>query len=48
MVYFPCFLVPKASRNDQTSAGDVLAKFHLAAMMEAEMARESTSAVGGW
>lgn len=41
MVHFPCFLVvPKASRNDQTSADDVLAKFYLAAMMEAEMAHE--------
>ena len=48
-VCFPYFLVmPKASRNDQTWADEVLVNFHLAAMMEAEVARESTLAVGGW
>lgn len=49
MLCFPYFLVmPKASRNDQTSAEDVLVDFHPAAMVEAEATRESTSAVGGW
>lgn len=36
----------KASRNDQTSTDEVLVNFHLAAMVEAEEAHESTSAVG--
>lgn len=37
--------MPKASRNYQTSADDVLVNFHLAVMIE--MAHESTLAVDG-
>lgn len=39
--------MPKASRNYQTSTDDVLVNFHLAVMIETEMAHESTLAVDG-
>lgn len=51
VVCFSYFLVmPKASRNDQTSSDDVLVNFHLAVMMEAKATWEhlSPSAVGDW
>lgn len=46
MLCFPYFLVmPKVSRNDQTSTDDVLVNFHLAAMMEAEVRAPRLSGV---
>lgn len=51
VVCFSYFLVmPKASRNDQTSSDDVVFNVHLAVMMEAKAMWEhlSPSAVGDW
>jgi len=45
--YFYFLAMPKAAINEQTSADEVLVAFHLAAMMEAEVARERTLTVGG-